>query len=368
MEQSAAVEELQQNGLDASYLHPLEVEEHHLKRATLLAVDQYFDLEDVSIDEDLRLPEELPLSVVPRDGLALSAVLRSASEDIGRSRPLGIALRSGELTQLTRGLPQAIREPLIAAQHDLEWVVSKQANAEMSAVRPLTQIQALAIALNEFPSHWSESAPRNTGSLWLGIGNISSSGLATRQIEQCRPPREVARTTAHGLSWLRWLVLRILPFPTFLISDIHVAAQIGVTPESLRAAMKYSDSSVAHSLRASVYTGPLHEMQRRRFWRSGVLQMLSSLSSDGDFSDPATNGDLIAQKDTHFTSHGIFDPVVTIDRNYFESDTIFSRSDCLRLAPDGWPPYADPAWGLKSAMEEDNLEDLLAPRAGFLRQ
>ncbi|KAA0024028.1 hypothetical protein [Antrihabitans cavernicola] len=340
----------------------------HLANATLLAVDQYFDLYDDRVDDDFRLPDNLPPAVLPRDGLALCGVLRSASKLTGRSTPLGIALRSGELDKLTLNMPQGVREPFVATQHDLEWVFPKAYDEDVrEALDPLEQIVSLATAMQAFPADWSKGRTRAIGADWVGATRLPWSNLAVRQINQCRPPLEVAESSAHGLAWLRWLATRILPFPTFLLSDVRVAALLGVTPLSLKGTLASSGSGVANQLRACIFEGPLSGMQPRRFWRAGIIELVESFVMSSDITDSSEVGRTLVKLDGNLLAHEIDDPVVCIDRDYRELDTIASRDESQRLAPDGWPPYADPAWALSSSIESEGMDELLAPRAGFMR-
>jgi hypothetical protein len=345
--------------VEARWLYPTEVTSRHLEVATLLAVDQYFDLYTDAPDEDFELPPNLPPAVVPVDGLALASVLRSAAKGGRRTSPIGIALRSAELDKLTADLPQGIRQPLVAAQHDLEWVVPKVSDI----VDPAGQLVSLARALATYPSEWPSGRVRDVGIQWLGVPSADWAGLAREQIGQCRPPVEVADTSAHGLSWLRWLAHRVLPFPTFLLQDTYVAAMLGVTPDSLRLTLA-GGSELGRQLRACRYTGALADLQPPRYWRAGIHHLINSYVGDEDTDDPFAVAETIVDASSELVPLRMVEPVVCIDADYRPSDQIVERDSAKRLAPDGWPAYADPAWGDPGHLDAVSLQRLSAPTAG----
>lgn len=352
--QSGAAHDLDALGVACSWLHPLEVEPHHLQSATLLAIDEYFDLR-----ADASLPAHLPLATVPSDGLSLAAVFRSASKKVVRSggRPLGITLRTGKLDDLTTGLPRGVRQPLVAATHDLEWVVPKSDLAK----NPLDQVAALAKALHSYPPDWSPRTARNVGLKWLSVPEAEWSDLARYQILQCRPPVEVAPSSQHGLAWVRWLAHRVLPFPTFLLSEQRTATLLGITTSGLMQLVE-GNSDIAHRLKACVYTGPLEGLQERRFWRAGIHHLIRSLVDADDVDDPQVLADTICVQAADADPLGLVDPVVCIDREYQELAGPVERSSAERLMPDGWPVYADAAWGAKEDVDDGDMAELLAPR------
>ncbi|GIJ51667.1 hypothetical protein Val02_85530 [Virgisporangium aliadipatigenens] len=365
--QLAAVDGLEAFDVSASWLHPLEVAAHHLETATLLAVDEYFDLRHETYGDDLTpLSPNLPISTVPQDGLALAAVLRSASKPLRRGRqPIGITLRTGQLDELTVGLPRGVRQPLVAAAHDLEWVVAKQqeqvVSLDQSDTDPLGQVATLAKALFSYPSAWSSRTARETGLRWLSVPSRDWESLAIRQALQCRPPIEVASTSQHGLAWVRWLAQRILPFPTFLLSVNRTATLLGITGSSLLRILG-EDSSVADSLRTCLYDGPLRGLQGVRFWRAGIHHLIGDLVGPEDLDEPREIGDAICSRTSLAVPLDMFDPIVCINRDYQETEPPVERSSAERLVPDGWPAYADAAWGKKEDVDQGEMVELLVPK------
>lgn len=356
-DQSDFADALKARGVSAEWLYPTEVTEQHLARATLLAIDEYFDLTADAPEEDLLLPLESPTVARPVDGLAVASVLRSASKRVGRTKPLGICLRTGKLDELTTGLPRSVRAPLFAAQHDLEWIVAKGSD-EMAAASDLVD---LALSLAQYPPGWSSASAHALGVKWLSVPNESWHGDAIAQISLARPPVEVSPSSSHGLAWLRWLAQKALPYPTFVLSEVRAATVLGITLESFRAVLD-TDEPFAQRLRACIYRGPLSELFAPRFWRAGIEEILTDAKQGEAFLDDVEASARLVATLPELEPLGIEFPVVCIDRDYSDLDQPQDRDDALRLTPDSWPAYADAAWGSEDHIEDGGLRDLLAPK------
>lgn len=360
-DQNAAASQLEQLGVDAGYLYPTEVTDEHLSKATLLAVDEFFDLRAPAPNEDWDVPHDLPPALVPSDGLALAAVLRSAAHNMkGRATRLGITLRTGDLDTLTQGLPQAVRQPLVAAQYDIEWALPK-ADTRGSA-SSAQQLVSLAFALHNYPSDWESSSPIEVGIDWIDIPREPWENNAKTHVAACRPPANTATTTAHGLTWLRWLAHRALPYPGFVVADAYAAAMLGITVESFRTAASEISSEIGDLLAAITYRGPLSDLYNARYWRAGLAHVARSVVADEfDADDPRIVGDGLSRRYDGLIPLDIDSPVVAIDEDYSPLDEPVERNDAVRLAPDGWPPFADPAWATRSSATSPGLARLVAP-------
>lgn len=361
-DQSSAAAELAQLGVEAEYLYPTEVTGEHLVKATLLAVDEFFNLREPAPNEDWDVPSDLPPALVPADGLALAAVLRSAAHKTeGRTTRLGITLRTGDLDRLSQGLPRGIRQPLVAAQHDIEWAISKV--SDVGAASTSKQIASLAFALHDYPSSWDSGSPSDVGIGWIEVPDAEWAGDARTHILACRPPANTTTTTAHGLSWLRWLAHRALPYPSFVVADAYAAALVGVTAESFRTVAEDLSSPAGRQLAAIRYQGPLADLYTTRYWRAGLTRLARSVVSDDlEADEPTLVGAALAEKFTGFAPLEPEHPVVAIDEDYFPLDQPIERSEAIRLAPDGWPPFADPAWARQEAVAEPGMARLVAPQ------
>lgn len=343
---------LRGHGVHAERLHPLEVGPEHLQSATLLAVDQYFDLTDPSAGGPVLDPAQ-PIATRPSDGLALSAVLRSASRKLrSDAPPLGIVLRTGQLDLLTTGLPRRVRAALVSAQHDLEWVVSKSVTSPIET-SPTQQLIAIARALSTYPLEWpSGAAGPELLAQWLQLPASDWSQLARRQIGQCRPPTRLHSDALHGLAWFRWLATRALPYPTFVYSYERGAASLGITVDSLRV-LEHDTGEIGDILRAAHYTGPLHDLHPPLLWRAAIKAVAMIAAGAADADDPFTVGEALSRQTSGVTALELNHPVVCIDADdYFDISRIEDRTETVRLAPDDWPAYADIP--LASAEDQDD--------------
>ncbi|TQK71661.1 hypothetical protein [Nocardioides sp. SLBN-35] len=353
--------DLSRHGVDAQWLYPIEITQSHLRAATLLAVDEYFNLRARTDNEDWDLPTGLPVAVVPPDGLALAAVLRSATVELSdRSKgPIGITMRTSNLAQLAQGLPKAVRQPLVAAQYDLEWAVTKE---NEDGVDPNQQLAALATALHTYPTDW-ETGPTDVGLKWLDIPAEPWAHTARRQVLACRPPMNTTTKNRHHLAWLRWLAQRALPFPTFVVSDIYAATALGITVDSFRAAQTNLASGLGQLLAAVIYNGPLAGLQTTRYWRAGIHHIAASAVEDPSDADDALEvGHALAEAHPDLVPLGLDDPVVVVDDQYYPADQPVERVDATRLAPDYWPAFADSAWATAADASEAAMQRLLPPK------
>lgn len=345
-DQELAVHELASLGAHAAYRHPQDVTFDDLERATLILVDEYLELwpeRDAHIDH--------PTQFV-RDGIGLAAILRSHLDGRGgahRSDPTpsrtAIALRTGELDRLAAGVPGAIRPITVAARHDLEWVFEKD------TARP-EDFVALAAAASDLPSHWDPTIPQDQ-LRWLGLEPIHAwSARAVAQIERCRPPWSQLATAEAGRPWLSWFLQKILPYSTFLIDDARAAALLGLEINSFEQIAAHP-SALASRLTPLQYSGHLREISGRRWWRAGIQHLRGALLGE---STEKTNQGLAATVSL-LTGENLLaieceDPVFVIDDQYRVSRDPVSSTEAVRLQPDGWPVYADPAW-LASADADD---------------
>lgn len=261
-----------------------------------------------------------------------------------------MTLHTGALERIAEGLPQERREALTAAQHDLEWVFSWE--AEDFGPRLI----ALAHAAHGASLHASRE-PRDFGAGWLNLPGAEWSETARAQIEDCRPPAHALAQNTSGRSLVRWLAHRILPYPTFLIDRSHAANLLGVTEDSFDRL-----AATEHAQRYEIsYSGPLNDFIGRRWWRADSSRCLSTWTGTNGIL-PQTALELwLETTGVDLTALTHDQPVVAYDSSGRVSSIDADADQAVRLQADGWPVFADDPWALiRVASADSDLRSLVA--------
>lgn len=334
-EEQAAAAKLKLSGsASATCRLPSDVTTSDLNRANLVLVD--FRLRVWPERDKLGTP-----SLMPRDGVALSATLKSNLRAAART-PTSFALHSGQLDDLSNGLSAARREHAIAKMLDLDWVFAKGQDPEHFAL----QVRSLAEAVSALPHPWPEAQnSRRALMKLLGIDRtLEWFGRAVDEVEKANPPQDVLARTTKGMAFVRWLLHDVLPFPGFLQEERYVAARMHVTVGSLRDALQMSGRSNLRSFLAeSEYAGILNGFLGRRWWRAGLEHSLWRGTMGRPFERPALQA-LAQRLSKHLVSVDVAGPVVELDEQFRPTDTLIDPREAVQISPDDWPLSADPAW------------------------
>lgn len=354
----AFVSLLESRGLYALHVTPDELDEVHLDNVQVVLVDEYLD----KWKRRESLSDSVGLYV--RDGIALSAVLRSYFDDRRSAENLRLALkdtsivlRTGQLDHLAAGTPRYMQPVTIARQHDLEWVVRKE---DEGGDGGFDAIRALACAVLSLPREWDgiETVGLDT---WLGLREQSWRRAAMAQIEECRPPWSVLAASSAGRKWISWFLQRILPFPTFLIDDLRAAAYLGLSGSALDVLLE-DEGIVGRMLADSEYVGELSEFTGRRWWRAGLQtlkrEMLAS-ARDGSADSIFMAVNESSRLDLDSYRLGLDYPVFQIDHDYNVLDEPIEVTMGVRLQPDEWPSYADDPWLDSRLLHDSELAKLV---------
>lgn len=335
----------QEPGIHANAVTPEQLSSRDLSDVDVVAVDQYL--------KTWPTRDRQPVGLRPADGIALAAVLRGHLDAHRPSNPAAIVLQTGAITDLAKGLPEATRESLLASQHGLEWVLP------IEDTKFASRLSMLATASSEL----NGTRLRDAESLaaWLGLKGSPWRGLALEQVTACRPPLHTLADMTHGRSLLRWFLHRVLPYPTFLLSDVHAAVALRLTPSEF-GQIASGTSDLADRIGECRYLGQLSSFLGRRWWRAGLRTLIDDVT-DG-WVEPA------ALARSYEALHGapvivlpLTRPVVAIDADEQALETPVDASQAERLLPDGWPPFADEPWASRVALDEDDdLRRLIRPR------
>lgn len=313
---------------------PQVVEEEDLDWADLLLID-------FKLDHWSERNEQSSLSLSPPDGVALAAIYRRHLAKT--EKPTTIALHTGNLEELAGDLPPENRLHILASLNNLEWVFRKS-----DPVR-LDQIASLAQAIITLPTDWVdvESSPEKLVQL-LGLEFRSTERLLLDDVFSCMPPLFDLSSWSHGVAVLRWLLHRILPYPTMLLDQNHLAARLGVEASVL------NGEHLREELKNCEYTGILANFDGARWWKASVERKLWD-ANEGNF----VSDELLASIVSKWAKHDVIkaaapNPVVTVDQNFTSTAHIRKMEECVRIRPDDWPAFAEPAWISKELVRSDN--------------
>ncbi|MDC0721659.1 hypothetical protein [Nannocystis bainbridge] len=321
--------------------HPDDVTRDHLERASVVLVD--FKLEHWPNRDNLE-----QLSLKPVNGLSLLTILQEHLHESKVTSPCAFALHTGAFHIVARSLPP--QPHIVARAHNLEWIFDKSTPGPRRAA----QVVQLAAAVQALPVIWpQDSAPAASDALrqWLGLNESAPwSHSAWGDVVRCRPPIHEFAEHTNGVGVLRWMLHRILPYPCFLIDDIHLAARLRITVESLRTELD-PGGSLYDFLRTAEYQGQLKTFLGRRWWRSGIELLLFQLTkeSPGDLSFLRIK---LAARYPNLVPTEALHVYPVLDDQFRSREILAAADEVVEIVPDDWPPFADSAWALASDLED----------------
>jgi len=338
--------------LEVEVVHPDDVNSKHLALADLVLVDYRLDHWPARDSTD-------HIALRPLNGVALIGILRAHAElDRVHSSP-AFSLLSAHLGDLSPDFPPEYRPHILAESLNFEWVFHK-GNIEET----VPQIAILAKTMKNLPRSWKHEDFRGNFSQLeelLGLkGDMPGSKLAYEDIEESHPPVHELSESSHGLSIVRWLLHRILPYPTFIYDYHYLAARLRVEPASLKHLLT-SDANLRKALEKIEYSGVLADFLGSRWWRSGVEAWIWEV----------TNGQPHRPESIHQALEGLGvqslqyvagdrEIVCIAGTDYQPFPELFRFDEAVRIQPDHWPPYADQAWtSIEAAQSNPGLRALV---------
>jgi hypothetical protein len=329
--------------------HPDEVDVERLYTADLILIDYKIDYWPAR--ENIK-----QVCLKPLRGVALAAVLRDYVNNPERKpSPVAFGILSGHIDELSGGLPVEHRKHVLAATNNLEWIFTKDAPKLVA-----DQAVSLASAVSALPRDWpanNRDALEVQLTPLLQLNDLYWKQRAFEDVERCHPPVHELSEWSHGLAIVRWLLHQILPYPCFLLDAFELALRLRVTPKSLDQAS--ARTPFLEMFASAAYTGILSGFAGPRWWRSGVESLLWERTNGRSFEVPALHS-LLASSIPDLEMLNIDDPVICLDRDYGRMENIVSSKQAVRIQPDHWPPYAEPAWTtIDLARENPNLKALV---------
>ena len=333
--------ELDEGEVETGILHPRDIVEEDLTRASVIAVDHF-------LDHWPELDRQSP-ALRPVDGFALAAVFRSQTSD--REPSPVIVVRTARLPQVAGEIPVASAEHLLAWQHDIEWILPKTGTVKgQSEARRLTELAQAVVKLHDL---WAESLDVATlAAEWLGLGDREWDEVACRHVVETRPPLHSVAQRTHGTSVMRWFLQRVLPYPTFLIDEWRVAIRLGVTQRWLHQVLR-EESELQRQLDACSYSGVLETFAGRRWWRAGLASFIAGATDGEPFNRTLLRGSLTSLSGTEPEFLQEHRPLLALDPETLTATVVVEADDAVRVAPDGWPVSADDAWVSRDDLAED---------------
>lgn len=313
--------------------HPRDVEEGDLIKADLALIDYQLDAwpERDGIQQ---------ISLEPTDGLALASILRRRLIKKGKASPTAFALHTGHFGAVAAPLPNENRHHAMARLINLEWVFKKETKWD--------QIAELGTAVQLLPRSWvkdnyAEAMPQLTKMLGINSRHPLQDQLI-EDIEKCLPPIHEISEWSHGLSVLRWLLHRILPYPTFLWDRYYLAARLRIQPDHLESVFG-DGGSLRKKFSSCEYKGVLSKFSGVRWWKSLIEEFLWK-ETGGKSADPDEVFALTTKfsKDLVSRSSPKDYPIVCLDEKYHPVSQFHSSKEAVRIKPDDWPAYASQAW------------------------
>lgn len=327
-------------------LHPEDVLDDDLAAADVIIVD-YF-LSDWEARDDVE-----SASRAPRDGLAVVANLRSRLLPKFRERlssrfperSVAFGLWSSNLAEATFGLPAYVLPQVFSRENNLEWAFNRTDVLTQVGVH---QILELADATATLAAIWNSSIARQPADQLrdsLALLESRWAGDAWNDVLNCRPPVNELGERTNGMAVARWLLHRVLPYPTFLMNECELRIRLRAL------SLETEDSELSAAIRPLEYGGVLASFSGKRWWRAAVEDWLYEVTN-GDSSNPQALETLSATLGYEFASEWRR-PVAVVDRELRRSDSVYELDDVLRVRPDDWPVYAEPAYALLEEISAD---------------
>jgi len=338
---------LRSSRVEMRVVHPKEVEEVHLLNADLVLVDYRLD------GWAARDSPSVPISQRPQSGVSLATILQEHIRSLKKDQPTAVALHTAHLDDLLGPhLSLGVSRNVIARFHGLEWVFEK------SDPRRWDQMSILAKAVWEIPNSWPthEQSAMDLAVKLLDIdANHRSFFRCWRSIFDCQVPLGALTSDANGIQFLRWLLHQILPYPTFLLDEFRVAARLDISVDDFQEVVNDGKCRLARDLDSFSYSGVLTGFLGDRWWEGMLEDYIWELMNDVGNGRKNVREELSRRAEGKHFSGIVPDPVVVLDASTFKPKRTFvSAPRVVRIRPEHWPSFADPAWLQIESVKNDS--------------
>lgn len=328
---------LQSSHVEMTVVHPKDLEEVHLLNADLVLVKYELD----------KWPERdfpsIPILQRPQSGVSLATILQEHIRLLKKDQPTAVALHATHLNDmLGPHLLPGVSRNVVARLHGLEWVFGE---ADPSR---LDQMSILARAVWDLPKSWPMQL-QNGVDLAVKLLDIDANHRSFfrcwRSVVSCQVPLGRLTSDADGIQFLRWLLHQVLPYPTFLLDEFRVAARLGISLDDLQKVVNDGKSRLARDLDSISYSGILTGFLGNRWWEGMLEDYIWELVTDVGADSQSWREELSRRAGGMLLSGIVPDPVVVLDARTFKPKRTFeSAPKVVRIRPEYWPDFADPAW------------------------
>jgi hypothetical protein len=288
-------------------------------------------------DDEKRRTPDLSQTATAANGVSLLQQFRLV---VGDARPPSMVI-SNHLEEAVGPELNLSRRHVAAEELGVDWIAPKSGRVlrEATAIADGFDILTRSSAqLAEDPRAYSA----NLATVILSLpADASWRNTAIRDVNHHRPPawnkHSIRRSAREVISWL---VRHVLPYPTFVINERHIAARLGISLDCVRAAID-AKTKLREALSSCRYRGVLSDFAGRRWWSAGVDALGMNIPTR------AEDREAFLTAWVHpipLTILEFDDPVVVSDADLVEQDELADASACVRAADEHFPPEVPHAW------------------------
>lgn len=243
---------------------------------------------------------------------------------------------------------------ILARRLGVDWVGQKNRSEPF-----YKSLESCAAAVQRIGAMAGAKTSTSIDRLRTLLGSSDGSGIEDELVEEIPAygPPPIELIAARRFDVIRWLLLEILPYPTFLIDAEELARRIGVKYTWF----KKDDCNLRAKFIDAEYKGILNDVGLgKRWWTQRVESRLWELSEGQTVYGDAWRERLVAMGVPFEELLQCSDPA--IPRGYFGVSTgrIIDVSDAIRINPPHWPSAAGQAYAQKSDVLADEFLQQIA--------
>jgi hypothetical protein len=295
----------------------------------------------------------------PIDGLELleriEAVIRRRPDNKARA----LAIFSGKTSDLAQHLGCTDLPFVLAAKANIDWVFEKGHTKWSFLPRTPQLLSSLSAALERVEGHWADDIEgvETQISDVLGLSNAEGwRSVAHEQIRDAYPPLQSLTRHNDGTLFVRWLLQVVLPFPGPLIDLRNLAVSLRIQPQALESHWhQIEKSELRYVIEPYKYTGILNDFMGVRFWRAGIQDLAWELRRRGR-DDGSTLSEFASKlANVKFEPIDTTEPVLTVDCDFRQTDTVVDINEAVQIQPDEWPVGVEMPFVKLEDVENDSL-------------